>query len=115
MKLFSRKALVAAATAATVSLSGVTVATAETPDTGSSIVNAESSTGSQNNDNAPDGEETPDGEDNDKDKDKDNPANGGSSLSNLDPRAIRDWIAVFTAIISALGTVFAFYNKNFVK
>ena len=113
MKLFSRKALVAAATTAAVSLSGVTVATAETPDTGSSIVNAESSTGSQNNDNAPDGEDTPDGEDND--KDKDNPANGGSSLSNLDPRAIRDWIAVFTAIISALGTVFAFYNKNFAK
>ena len=109
MKLFSRKALVAAATTAAVSLSGVTVATAETPDTGSSIVNAGSSTGPQNNDN------TPDGDDNDKDKNKDNPANGGSSLSNLDPRAIRDLIAVFTAIISALGTVFAFYNKNFVK
>lgn len=95
MKLFSRKVLVAAATTAAVSLSGVTVATAETSDTGSSIVNAGSSTGSQNNDTTP--------------------ANGGSSLSNLDPEAISNWIAVFTAVISALGTVIAFYNKNFAK
>lgn len=101
MKLFSRKALVAAATTAAVSLSGVTVANAETPDTGSSIVNALSSTGSQDNDNAPDDEKTP--------------ANGGSSLSNLNPEAISNWIAVFTAVISALGTVIAFYNKNFAK
>ena len=33
----------------------------------------------------------------------------------MSPREIRDWIAVFTAIIGALGTVFAFYNKNFAK
>ena len=31
----------------------------------------------------------------------------------MSPREIRDWIAVFTAIIGALGTVFAFYQKNF--
>ena len=33
----------------------------------------------------------------------------------MDPLKIRDWIAVFTAVISALGTVIAFYNKNFAK
>ena len=31
----------------------------------------------------------------------------------MSPKEIRDWIAVFTAIIGALGTVFTFVNKYF--
>lgn len=118
MKLFSRKALVAAATAATVSLSGVTVATAETTNGDTAAVNKTTDDAGKD---APEGKDTTNG-DKKKDDKKDeesssSSSNGaeGSSISNMKPSEIRDWIAVFTAIIGALGTVFAFYNKNFAK
>ncbi|OFM33548.1 hypothetical protein [Corynebacterium sp. HMSC072A02] len=112
MKLFSRKALVAAATTAAVSLSGVTVATAETANDNTAAVNEPTN-------DAPKSE----GEDNNKKDDKKDEESSssssddseGSSISDMKPSEIRDWIAVFTAIIGALGTVFAFYNKNFAK
>ncbi|OFP65711.1 hypothetical protein HMPREF2978_06935 [Corynebacterium sp. HMSC074C01] len=110
MKLFSRKALVAAATAATVSLSGVTVATAETPAEGTPVAatpNTDDSANGKNKDQNTDG--------NKKKDEESSSVSEGSSLSDMDPKVIRDWIAVFTAIIGALGTVFAFYNKNFAK
>lgn len=127
MKLFSRKAFVAAATAATVSLSGVTVATAETTNDDTAAVN---DTTNDTNTNEDAGKDAPESEgknntntgDNGKDKGKDEESSSsssndseGSSISDMSPREIRDWIAVFTAIIGALGTVFAFYNKNFAK
>ena len=131
MKLFSRKALVAAATAATVSLSGVTVATAETTNDDTAAVN---DTTNDTNTNEDAGKDAPksegknntntgdNGKDGNKDKDKDEESSSsssndseGSSISDMSPREIRDWIAVFTAIIGALGTVFAFYNKHFAK
>lgn len=116
MKLFSRKALVAAATAATVSLSGVTVATAETANDNTAAVNeptndAPKSEGEDNN-------KKDDKKDDKKDEESSSSSSDdseGSSISDMKPSEIRDWIAVFTAIIGALGTVFAFYNKNFAK
>ena len=35
----------------------------------------------------------------------------GSSVKDMSPAEIRDWIAVFTAVIGALGTLFAFLDK----
>ncbi|PMC69138.1 hypothetical protein [Corynebacterium aurimucosum] len=112
MKFFSRKALVAAATAATVSLSGVSVASAE--DT--AVVTNESADSETTTDN---NKETDNSEsENDKEKEEESSSSSsndseGSSITDMKPSEIRDWIAVFTAIIGALGTVFAFYQKNF--
>ena len=132
MKLFSRKALVAAATAATVSLSGVTVATAETATNEEPAV-VDNTTNEDAGKDAPEGDDNgkdaPEGDNNGKDGDSNNDDttneesssssssddSEGSSISDMKPSEIRDWIAVFTAIIGALGTVFAFYNKNFAK
>ena len=41
------------------------------------------------------------------------PAEQGSSLKDADPQEIKAWIGVFTAVISALGTLFAFADKYF--
>lgn len=114
MKLFSRKALVAAATTAAVSLSGVTVANAETttPEataTATTTPEAPSTT-------KPAGEPTPTPSKKDEGSSSSSSDDSeGSSIFDMDPLKIRDWIAVFTAVISALGTVIAFYNKNFAK
>ena len=63
MKLFSRKALVAAATAATVSLSGVTVATAETTNDDTAAVNdTTNDTNTNTGDNGKDGNKDKDEE-----------------------------------------------------
>ena len=44
---------------------------------------------------------------NDNNKDK----KDGSSVKDMSPAEIRDWIAVFTAVIGAIGTLFAFLDK----
>lgn len=128
MKFFSRKALVAAATAATVSLSGVSVASAEDTAEDTAVVTNESADSESNTDNNKetdnsesenDNKETDNSEsENDNKKEEESSSSSsndseGSSITDMSPREIRDWIAVFTAIIGALGTVFAFYQKNF--
>ncbi len=105
MKLFSRKALVAAATTAAVSLSGVTVANAETTTPAATTTATSTTTPA-----APSTTKTPSKTDEDTSSSDDSE---GSSISDMDPKEIRDWIAVFTAVIGALGTAFAFYNKYF--
>ncbi|MCG7261045.1 hypothetical protein MHJ96_06955 [Corynebacterium aurimucosum] len=105
MKLFSRKALVAAATTAAVSLSGVTVANAETTTPAATTTATSTTTPA-----APSTTKTPSKTDEGTSSSDDSE---GSSISNMDPKEIRDWIAVFTAVIGALGTAFAFYNKYF--
>lgn len=111
MKFFSRKALVAAATAATVSLSGVSVASAE--DT--AVVTNESATSESttDNDKETDNSESENGKEKEEESSSSSNDSEGSSITDMKPSEIRDWIAVFTAIIGALGTVFAFYQKNF--
>ena len=102
-----RKGLLAAATAATVSISGMTVpAFAQEPANTDSSANAGSS--------AREGEN---GENKDSSSIKDfgDKLVGMSSNDDgeLDPNAIKLWIGVFTAFITALGALFTFIDKNF--
>ncbi len=100
MKLFSRKALVAGATALSVAFAGTTVANAEdtTSDLSSKITNSvEGLSSSSDNDYAADKSDDSKKEDNRTSKEK--------------AEDIKAWIGVVTAIIGALGTLFAFANK----
>ena len=102
MKLFSRKALVAGATAVAVAFAGTSVATAE-EETGSSDSISQLSSG----ENAGEGLSS------------DLPAL--ASLSSKDkededdlsskPDEIASWISVFTAIVGALAAAFSFATK----
>ena len=103
MKLFSRKALVAGATAVAVAFAGTSVATAEATTTGSSDSISQLSSG----ENAGEGLSS------------DLPAL--ASLSSKDkkdeddlsskPDEIASWISVFTAIVGALAAAFSFATK----
>lgn len=102
MKLISRKALVAGATALSVTFAGTAVATAAEEETVVSQTPQGSSAGTtgklvQNNDSNVGNQ--------DKKVKKD------FSLKEADPDNIKAWIGVFTAAIGALGTLFAFANK----
>lgn len=92
MKLFSRKAIVAGATALAVTFAGTSVAVAEETSTPTATVTVTET-------------ETP--ADSEKDDEKED--EGSSS----DPKDITAWISVFTAVIGALGTLFTFANKHF--
>ncbi|WP_296134423.1 hypothetical protein ACKFRM_08510 [Corynebacterium sp. YSMAA1_1_D6] len=109
MKFFSRKAIVAAATAATVAFGGVSVASAETttPATTTATETNTPATTPAKETNTP-APTTPN-----KKKDESSSSSDEGSSSDMSPKEIRDWIAVFTAIIGALGTVFTFVNKYF--
>lgn len=76
-----RKGLISAAAAAAVLASGVSVANAEEP---APKVPAEAKTADLEN---------------------------GSSIKDLSPREVQDWIAVATAVIGLLSTIFAFADK----
>ena len=95
MKFFSRKALVAGATAIAVSFAGVNVASAA-PQT--QILAAENGNGT--------------GKDNVKPS-----VSSGSSVQQddgtekLDLVAIKSWIGIVTAVVSALTAIYAFVNK----
>ena len=92
MKLFSRKTLVAGATALSMTFAGTTVATAAEPTTATESVEAKpASTPTET-------------------KPSEEPKEG-SSIKDLDPNEIKAWIGVFTAVIGAPGTLFAFANK----
>ena len=102
MKLFSRKALVAGATALSVAFAGTTVAHAEDTTNGSSSEAAgvvkELFNSSENTNYAAD-----------KSNDSEGKKDERTSKEKADD--IKAWIGVFTAVIGALGTLFAFANK----
>jgi len=100
MKLFSRKAIVAGATALAVTFAGTSVAVAEdeTPRVSTPSESSKTPTPVEKDDTKEDN--------NNDDKKKE----GGSSS---DPKEITAWISVFTAVIGALGTLFTFANKHF--
>ncbi|MDV2432923.1 hypothetical protein [Corynebacterium tuberculostearicum] len=100
MKLFSRKALVAGATALSMTFAGTTVATAAEPTTSTETVEANPSKTAGANTTATAKTTEPSKE-----------PKEGSSIKDLDPDEIKAWIGVFTAVISALGTAFAFATK----
>ena len=93
MKLFSRKALVAGATAVAVAFAGTSVATAEENAGSSDIATVFSSEEGGSSSNTTD------------------PDNNGSSLGDADPKEIASWISVFTAIVGALAAAFSFATK----
>lgn len=108
MKL--RKSLAAVATALAVATAGTTVAVAQEKSSFSS-----NSTPAANNNAA---EEKKDeavndqgsGDDKGKQTDKESSENG-SSIKDAKAEDIKSWISVFTAVITALGTLFAFVQK----
>lgn len=115
MKLFSRKSLVAGATAIAVSFAGVNVATATEPP--------ETTVNETDTDNDGQGGEGK-GDDDQADDDKDKNDNPGSSFDDLSSNAdgtektseeiadeVKAWIGVVSAIIGVLGSLFAFFNK----
>ena len=94
-----RKGIVAAATAAAVLTSGVSVAVAEETKEGTTQPTTPTPTPQKQN--------QPNNTTNQK-KDE------GSSAKDMSPKEIQDWIAVVTAVIGLLGTLFAFGQK-FIK
>ena len=122
MKLFSRKALVAGAAAVALSFAGTSAAVAAEETTTPSEAPAPGegqAPGEPGEDDQTPGEP---GED-----DQDNTGNGGSSSnmgddendkdknkgsSDMKPEDISAWISVFTAVIGALGALFAFASKH---
>lgn len=95
MKFFSRKALVAAAAAATISFGGAGAAMAQNAVQSEQVA----ATTTPSSTKAPEANK---------------PSSGlSSSDSNSKDKAdsIKNWIGVFTAVISALGALFAFVNK----
>ena len=99
-----RKGLVAAATALTVSFAGVSVANAEDSLTGEIVTTVDADTDSE-------AQAADDTNDVDTDTDSAEDSSLSSMSSDMEPKEIRDWIAVFTAIVGALSTLFAFVNK----
>ena len=99
MKLFSRKAIVAGATALAVTFAGTSVAVAQEDETTVTTTDETSV-------------ETPTSKESEApvEDDKDDEKEEGSSS---DPKDITAWISVFTAVIGALGTLFTFANKHF--
>ena len=97
MKLFSRKALVAGATALSMTFAGTTVATAAEEVTQNGETNSSSASDSFGNMSS------------DTTTDKD--GNEVPKTSKQKADEAQAWIGVFTAVIGALGTLFAFANK----
>ncbi|APT86954.1 hypothetical protein [Corynebacterium flavescens] len=90
MKFFSRKALVAGATAIAVSFAGVNVASAQSSN------NAPAASSTTSSPAAPT-TTTPE------------PGKGGSS--DLRAKDIKEWIGIITAVVGALSAIYTFINK----
>ena len=119
MKLFSRKAIVAGATALAVTFAGTSVAVAQDENTTGNVTNteapAEETPAEETPENdAPEEDNSSDDDANDDDasvpSDKEEEEEEGMSS---DPKDITAWISVFTAVIGALGTLFTFATKHF--
>lgn len=101
-----RKGLVAAATALTVSLAGVSVATAEPlSDLENQTVTDLSGTADDQTTLTVTAEADTDVEETDASADL------SSGSSDMEAKEIREWIGIFTAVIGAMSTLFAFINK----
>ena len=104
-----RKGIIAAATAAAVLTSGVSVAAAEDGKTGTTsptINDGKTKKPTEPNQASPAKKDSSSNDSSSKE--------GGSSAKDMSPKEIQDWIAVITAVISLLGTLFAFGQK-FIK
>lgn len=114
-----RKSILAAATAATVSVSGVVAAPAFAADepANDKIVTAEDNN-NESEGKKDEGKKDEDKKDEDK-KDEDKSfgaklkANSSDDNGDWDPKAITAWISVFTAVLGLVGSVVTFAQKNF--
>lgn len=104
-----RKSILAAATAATVSVSGVVAAPAFAADepANDKIVTAE------DNNNESEDKKDEDKKDEDKSFGAKLKANSSDDNGDWDPKAITAWISVFTAVLGLVGSVVTFAQKNF--
>ncbi|HAT1131150.1 hypothetical protein ACL1HS_03630 [Corynebacterium striatum] len=98
MKFFSRKALVAAAAAATISFGGAGAAMAQDAVQPEQVA----ATTTPSSTKAPEGNKL---------SSELSSSNSNGKDSGDKAKQIKDWIGVFTAVISALGALFAFANK----
>ncbi|STC70562.1 hypothetical protein [Corynebacterium pilosum] len=108
MKL--RKSLAAVATALAVATAGTTAAVAQE---GSSLSSSNVPTSPDDKtaaDQENGGEEGNENNSAKKETDTENTGNG-SSIKDASPDDIKAWISVFTAVVTALGTLFAFVQK----
>ncbi|MGX1737718.1 hypothetical protein ACWIB8_00895 [Corynebacterium flavescens] len=96
MKFFSRKALVAGATAIAVSFAGVNVASAQSTTT-TPAASSTSSAAPTTTPEAPAPTSTPE------------PGKGGSS--DMKASDIKEWIGIITAVVGALSAIYTFINK----
>ena len=125
-----RKSILAAATAATVSVSGVVAAPAFAADEPAKDENvtAEDNNNGEGKDGESEGnedegkgkeDESEDNEDDNQDEGKKKSfgdklkANSSDKDGDWDPKAITAWISVFTAVLGLVGSVVTFAQKNF--
>ena len=98
MKL-SRKALAAVATTFALTTVGLSAPAMAAPTPNITILAADGDEGKED-EGSSESSTTKSG-------DKEDEVDGGSS----DPKEIRDWVAVFTAVVGALSTAFVFIQK----
>lgn len=113
MKLISRKALAAIATTFALTTAGVSAPAfaEETPAVSQDTLGSQQTSGDDNDDDTKDeadekNEDLSSGSSTTVDEDG-NEVEGASS----NPKEIRDWVAVFTAVVGALSTAFVFIQK----
>lgn len=94
-----RKGILAAATAATVSVSGVVAAPAFAADETTTATPTTTATATDTEEEQSFGEKLK--------------ANSSDKDGNWDPKAITAWIGVITAVLGLVGTVITFAQKNF--
>ena len=121
-----RKSILAAATAATVSVSGVVAApafAADEPAKDENVTTEDNNNGSEGKDEGKDkkdeGNEDEGNEDENQDEGKKKSfgdklkANSSDKDGDWDPKAITAWISVFTAVLGLIGSVLTFAQKHF--
>lgn len=114
-----RKSILAAATAATVSVSGVVAAPAFAADEPAKDETVTAKDNNNNNESEGKDGESEGNEDENQDEGKKKSfgdklkANSSDKDGDWDPKAITAWISVFTAVLGLVGSVVTFAQKNF--
>ncbi len=105
-----RKGILAAATAAAVSVSGVVAAPAFAAETTNGTATTQGTNTGKNNDDNTDNGKNNDDELSFGEKLK---ANSSDDQGQWDPKKITAWISVITAVLGLVGTIITFAQKNF--
>ena len=116
-----RKSILAAATAATVSVSGVVAAPAFAADEPAKDENVTTEDNNKESEGKDEGKDKKDEGNEDENQDEGKKKSFGDKLKanssdkdgDWDPKAITAWISVFTAVLGLIGSVVTFAQKNF--